>query len=243
MANPTLGSGHSKRPDKPREFAFISGRASSVREKSKNSQLAHRHTARVVNRQRKLLRTHTSSGNVEYDTTPSTSGLFGDELHASSRSASVPVALAHGQVLSFDEEVDEELGRSHDPAATDFVPDVNWKAMTRPSFTQKENISEQMLRYLWLQSSSSPTRSLDSALGPMPAGMLQSASEPVYSLGIHHRKRIALDSHLSPTLTLRRLQRARWPGVRTLGFFRMVRVVLSRAGCVPWFQRRSCNAR
>ncbi|KAF2167159.1 hypothetical protein M409DRAFT_22587 [Zasmidium cellare ATCC 36951] len=182
-------SGLSKRPDEPREFAFISGRANSTREKSKVSQLAHRHTARVVNRQRRLLRTQTSPANVESSNASTASGLFGDELHASSRSASVPVSTSqkHGQVLSFDGNADRQLDRGHEGAtASEAAPTVNWKAISRPSFNQKEEISEQMLRYLWLHSSSSPTRSLDPALGPMVAGMLQSASEPVYSLGIHH---------------------------------------------------------
>ncbi|KAK4493789.1 hypothetical protein PRZ48_014974 [Zasmidium cellare] len=181
MDSSTSGSGQSRRTEKPREFAFISGRANSSREKSKISQSAHRHTARVVNRQRRLLRTQTSPADVENSTTSTRSGLFGDELHASSRSASVPVNTSqshkHGQVLTFDRNVDESIDRSAEGAnASETAPAVNWKAISRPSFNQKEEISEQMLRYLWLSSSSSPTRSLDPALGPMVAGMLQSAN-------------------------------------------------------------------
>lgn len=200
MASTGPGKGQSKRPEKPREFAFISGRVSSDREKSKISQVAHRHTARVVNRQRRLLRTQTSPGSIEHNAPSTGSGLFGDELHASSRSASVPVNNLQklGQVVTFERNTNKALDTSYGTttAAGDMAPPVNWNAISRPSFNQKEEISSQMLRYLWLQSRSSPTRSLDPALGPLVAGMLQSASEPVYSMGIHHRKRlVCLQGH------------------------------------------------
>lgn len=194
MSTPNPRSGQSKRPEQPREFAFISGRASSGREKSRISQLAHRHTARVVNRQRKLLRTQTSPGSIESNAPSTGSGLFGEELHASARSASVPInnLQKHGQVVSFDRDTHQALELDQGATtAEEVTPAVNWQAISMPSFNQKEELSTQMLRYLWLQSRSSPTRSLDPALGPLVAGMLQSASEPVYSIGIHHRKGMA----------------------------------------------------